>query len=58
MLHMCKKINLNVYVTPEVFQAVERKRGLIPRSTYVEHLLVDVLSNMGEIEKSGTNEHV
>lgn len=56
MLHMGKKINLNVYVTPEVFQAVERKRGLIPRSTYVEHLLVDVLSNMGEIEKSGTNE--
>jgi hypothetical protein len=50
---MTKKQNINIYVTPEVFEAVERKRGLVPRSTYVEHLLVDKLTEMGEIGNPG-----
>lgn len=48
-----KKQNINIYVTTEVFEAVERKRGLVPRATYVEHLLMDKLIEMGEIEKPG-----
>lgn len=43
MPHVGKKCNINIYVTPEVFEAVERKRGLIPRSTFVEHVLKNTL---------------
>lgn len=47
MTNMGKKQNINIYVTHEVFEVVERERGLIPRSTYVEHLIKDALESMG-----------
>lgn len=51
MTNSGKKQNINIYVTPEVFEVVERKRDLVPRATYVEHLLMDKLIEMGEMEK-------
>jgi len=48
--NMTKKQNINTYVTSEVFDAVERLRGMVTRSAYVEYLLVGKLADMGEIE--------
>lgn len=45
MLKMGNKINLNVYVTPELFAAIEQERGLVPRSTFLEAIIKANINN-------------
>lgn len=44
-----KKININIYVSPEIFKAIESKRGLASRSAYTEDLLKQILQSRGEL---------
>lgn len=44
-----KKININIYVSPEIFKAIENKRGLASRSAYTEDLLKQILQSKGEL---------
>jgi hypothetical protein len=45
MFKMGNKINLNVYVTPELFAAIEQRRGLVPRSTFLEAIIKANINN-------------
>lgn len=49
-----KKININIYVSPEIFKVIESKRGLASRSAYTEDLLKQILQMRGELKQEGT----
>lgn len=44
-----KKVNINLYVSKDIFNAIESKRGLASRSAYTEDLLKQFLKSRGEI---------
>jgi hypothetical protein len=43
MDNMVKKVKIEVYMLPEILEMLEAKRGLVPRSTYVEDLIKKAL---------------
>lgn len=44
-----KKININIYVSHEIFNTIESGRGLASRSAYTEDLLKQILYIRGEL---------
>lgn len=37
--HAGNKRNVAIYISHELFNAIERERGLVPRSTFIEYHL-------------------
>lgn len=46
--HAGNKQNVSLYISKELYNVIERERGLVLRSTFIEHILKNAL--MPEIE--------
>ncbi len=44
-----KKVNINIYVSQDIFALIEAKRGLASRSAYTEDLLKQFLQIRGDL---------
>ena len=42
----------SISVSEELFQKIEKKRGMVPRSTYIEHLINTLLNLQKGMEES------
>jgi len=49
------RIIFSIGLTKELFEKLEEKRGLIPRSTYIEHLINIYLEEQEDGARRGTD---